>query len=73
VADSQLIGDYLNLDAMLYDVTPNIREKEQLSIPLSGYGCDYQLFICSTGGDAFKLTGYEFDVQEQRSKTYVRE
>lgn len=71
IADYQLIGDYVNLDALLLDVTPSIRERDQLSIPLQGFGCDYQLYLCSTGGDAFKLVSYEFDVQPQRTKTYV--
>lgn len=73
VADAQLIGDYLRFDALHLNTTPSALPREQLSIPLSGYGCDYQLYVCSTGGDAFKLTAFEFDVEPQRTKTYVRE
>jgi hypothetical protein len=73
VADAQLVGDYLRFDAMHFDTTPSSHEREQISVPLSGYGCDYQLFLCSTGGDAFKLSSYEFDIQATRTKTYVRE
>ena len=73
VADSQLIGDYARLDYMALDSQPSAREQEQISVPLQGYGADYQLYICSTGGDAFKLTSYEFDIQPQRIKTYVKD
>ena len=73
VADAQLIGDYSRLDYMALDSQPSTKEREQISIPLQGYGADYQLYICSTGGDAFKLTAYEFDVQQQRTKTYVKD
>lgn len=71
IADAQLIGDYARFDAMSLDVTASSKEREQLSIPLQGYGADYQLYVCSTGGDAFKLTSYEMDVQPQLRKTYV--
>jgi hypothetical protein len=44
----------------------------QQSIPLQGYGCDYQFHIASAGVEPFKLTGYEFDVTPQNAKRYVR-
>lgn len=44
----------------------------QTSIPLQGYGCDYQFHVSSVGAEPFKLTGYEFDVKAQSSKRYVR-
>jgi hypothetical protein len=72
-ADYQLIGDYLRYDALHLDTSPSANSREQLSIPLAGYGCDYQLYVCSTGGDAFKLKAFQFDVEQQRTKTYVRE
>jgi hypothetical protein len=70
--DCQLVGDYLRFDALRLGVTPSSQSREQLSIPLNGYGCDYQFYLCSTGADAFKLSTYEFDVAPQRTKTYVR-
>lgn len=44
----------------------------QTSIPLQGYGCDYQFHVASVGAEPFRLTGYEFDVTAQASKRYVR-
>jgi hypothetical protein len=44
----------------------------QQSIPLQGYGCDYQFHVASAGAEPFRLTGYEFDVTPQNSKRYVR-
>jgi hypothetical protein len=44
----------------------------QTSIPLQGYGCDYQFHVSSVGAEPFRLTGYEFDVKAQSSKRYVR-
>ncbi|ABI33179.1 tail protein [Phormidium phage Pf-WMP4] len=49
-----------------------IRRVVELSIPLQGYGCDYQFYIASVGAEAFKLAAYEFDIQPQRDKRYVR-
>lgn len=72
VVDTQLIGDYLRLDAQNLDITPSASAEEEISIPLEGYGCDYQAYVCSTGGDAFKLKAFEFDVTPQRTKTYIR-
>lgn len=44
----------------------------QTSIPLQGYGCDYQFHVASVGPEPFQVTGYEFDVKAQSSKRYVR-
>lgn len=73
LADAQLFGDYTRLDAQRLNLSPSASRQKQLSIPLQGYGANYQLYVCSTGGDAFKLTSYEFDVQPQRTKTFVRD
>lgn len=72
IADTTLIGDYTRLDDLSFDKNPSARVRDQISIPLQGYGADYQMYLCSTGGDAFKLKSYEFDVQAQRTKTYVK-
>lgn len=66
--DAQMIADYIRLDAQRFDYHRSVDFRRAISIPLLGYTCDYQLMLCSTGGDAFKLTGYEFDVQVQRTR-----
>ena len=71
--DSEIISDYTSFDGMQYDATPNAKKRVGYTVPLTGYSCDYRLSIVSTGGDAFKLTGYEFDVELQRSKSAVRD
>jgi hypothetical protein len=60
-------NDMLQLDNYQFNV-----EHVQQSIPLQGYGCDYQFHVASAGAEPFKLTGYEFDVTPQNSKRYVR-
>lgn len=72
VIDNSLVGGYLELDEQYMDLDQSIRGKQQLSIPLQGYGCDYQFFITSVGADGFKLVSFEFDIQAQNSKRYVR-
>lgn len=66
--DAQMIADYIRLDAQRFDYHRSVDFRRAISLPLLGYTCDYQLMLCSTGGDAFKLTGYEFDVQVQRTR-----
>lgn len=66
--DAQMVADYIRLDAQKFDFHRSVDYRRAISIPLLGYTCDYQLMLCSTGGDAFKLTGYEFDVQVQRTR-----
>ena len=68
LVDAQMIADYIRLDAQRFDFHRSVDPRRAISIPLLGYTCDYQLMLCSTGGDAFKLTGYEFDVQVQRTR-----
>ena len=66
--DVQMIADYIRLDAQRFDFHRSVDSRRSISMPLLGYTCNYQLMLCSTGGDAFKLTGYEFDVQVQRTR-----
>lgn len=63
--DSQLVKDELG---------GNIAAKRSLltNFTLQGFGCNYQFYVTSVGGESFKLTGYEFEVMPQRSKRYQR-
>lgn len=72
-SDTELVSDYVRLDSTRYDFPRNIDARKTVTVPLLGYSCDYQLSIVSTGGDAFKLTGYEFDVELQRTRSAVRD
>jgi hypothetical protein len=73
VTDTELVSDYNRLDSMIYNAPRIIEPRRSVTVPLLGYSCDYQLSVVSTGGDAFKLTGYEFDVELQRGKSAVRD
>ena len=73
VTDTELVSDYTRFDSTRYDTPSNVLARRSINIPLNGYSCDYQLTVVSTGGDAFKLIGYEFDVEVQRTRSAVRD
>ncbi|UVD33199.1 tail tubular protein [Plectonema phage Pbo-yong3] len=55
-----------------FDNRYELRQVQELTLPLQGFGCDYQFYVTSVGAEAFKLAAYEFDIQPQRDKRYVR-
>lgn len=71
-ADYELVSDTTNFDASYYDTPIEAFDKLHATIPLQGYGADYQFSVVSTGVDPFKLSAYELDVRPQQSKRYVR-
>ena len=73
VTDVELVSDYVRFDSARYDLPSNVLARKAINIPLNGFSCDYQLTVVSTGGDAFKLVGYEFDVEVQRTRSAVRD
>lgn len=70
--DSELIGAGAVLDAQLFDTFANLNPRYEMSIPLQGYGADYQFYVVSTGADAFKLTNYEYEANISRYSNYIR-
>jgi hypothetical protein len=73
VVDSQLMTDVDGAAGNNIATERDTRGKVQISLPLQGYGCDYQVFVSSVGVDGFNLIGYEFDVKPANSKRHVRE
>lgn len=67
----EAIRESIALDAVELDTPVETRETLQRSIPLQGYGCDYQFYVASVGAEAFKLSSYEFEVTPQRDKRYI--
>jgi hypothetical protein len=72
VITPELLGYTTNLDSMRLDTPNEAYRRKELSIPLQGYGVDYQFFITSTGVETFKLLSYELDIQPQGAKRYVQ-
>ena len=60
------------VDITQYSASTEAIGNVQHTITLQGQSTNYRWFISSVGGEAFKLNGYEFEVQPQRSKTYQR-
>jgi hypothetical protein len=60
------------IDITQYTASTEAIGNVQHTITLQGQSTNYRWFVSSVGGEAFKLNGYEFDIQPQRSKTYQR-
>ena len=69
---TQLISETLAYDGTEFDTPPEIRGVQQLTVPLDGFGCDYQFYVTSVGAESFKLAAYEIEIQPQRDKRYTR-
>jgi len=72
VITPELLGYTTSLDSIRLDTPNEAYRRKELSMPLQGYGVDYQFFITSTGVETFKLLSYELDIQPQGVKRYVQ-
>jgi hypothetical protein len=60
------------VDISQYSASTEAIGNVQHTITLQGFSASYRWFVSSVGAETFKLNGYEFDVEQQRSKTYQR-
>lgn len=61
-----------SVDLTLYSAPVEAGGNAQHTVSLQGMSVNYRWFLSSVGAEAFKLNGYEFEVQPQRSKNYQR-
>jgi hypothetical protein len=71
VPECTLVADSVLMDGISYDGSLEALGTLMHSAPLQGYGCSYSFAVHSVGAEAFKMSSFEIEVKEAKSR-YVR-